>query len=197
LAELDAVILAAGLSRRMGCNKLLLPLGESTVFGRFLTNFPHDRFARVIVVVADSMVEHIARSFPVQICHNEHPEEGKSASIRLGLLAGRAEHGVLFSVADQPLLTRTTVIRLVECFRSNPTSIVAPQVAGVPASPVIFPAELRSELLKLQGNEGGRQIMQRHSERIQRVDFASADEFCDIDTNDAYQDILKKWTKQH
>lgn len=197
MVELDAVILAAGLSRRMGCNKLLLPLGESTVFGHFLAKFPYPFFARVIVVVTDRAVEDIARPFPVQISHNTRPEMGKSSSIRLGLEAGEGQRGVLFSVADQPLLTGATIMKLVEVFRTHPTRIVLPKVADTPASPVIFPADLRSALQDLRGDEGGRKVVQRHGERVLAVGFSSPDEFCDIDTDDHYQDILKRWNKKH
>lgn len=197
MAELDAVILAAGLSQRMGRNKLLLPFGESTVIGRFLTNFPYGLFAQVIVVIADRAVEEIARSFPVQICRNEHPEEGKSSSIRLGLEAGESQRGILFSVADQPLLTGATIMKLVEVFRNNPSRIVLPKVSGTSASPVIFPADLRIDLQKLQGDEGGRKVIQNHFERKLAVDFSSPDEFYDIDTDDNYQDILRRWKKGH
>jgi len=197
MAKLDAVILAAGLSRRMGCNKLLLPFGESTVIGQFLATFPYTLFARIIMVLTDPAVEDIARAFPVQICRNEHPERGKSSSIRLGLEAGDSRHGVLFSVADQPLLTGVTIMKLVEAFRNNPTRIVLPQVADSPANPVIFPADLRRELQELQGDDGGRKIIQRHFGRVLAVEFATPDEFCDLDTDDAYQDILRKWNEKH
>lgn len=197
MVELDAVILAAGLSRRMGCNKLLLPFGESTVLGHFLAKFPYALFARVIVVVTDRAVEDIARAFPVQISHNKRPEAGKSSSIRLGLEAGEAQRGVLFSVADQPLLAGSTIMTLVEMFRTHPARIVLPKVAGTPASPVIFPADLRSALRDLQGDEGGRKVVQRHGERVLAVEFPSPDEFCDIDTDDHYQDILRRWNEKH
>jgi len=197
MADLDAVILAAGLSQRMGCNKLLLPFGESTVIGRFLARFPHALFARVIVVIADRMVETIAQAFPVRICRNEHPEEGKGSSIRLGLQAGSPQHGVLFSVADQPLLTGATIARLVATFNTDPTRIVMPKVVDTPANPVIFPADLRGELQLLQRDEGGRTVIERHFQRVSTVEFASSDQFCDIDTDDTYRNLLRKWNETH
>lgn len=196
MPELDAVILAAGLSRRMGRNKLLLPLGNATVFGQLLANFPFTQFYRVIVVLADREVERIAETFPVCVCRNEHPEAGKSSSIRLGLDAGDPEHGVMFSVADQPLLSGQTVIKLVEVFRSYPENIVLPTVHHAPASPAIFPAKLRAELQGLRGDEGGRKVIQRHPALVRAVPFFAPEEFLDIDTDSAYQDIAKRWDRK-
>ena len=112
MGRVDAVILASGLSRRMGCNKLLLPLGGSTVLDQFLSGFPYALFENVIVVHGEGEVAAIARRYPVVLCHNQNPEAGKSHSIHLGLSVSTAEDGVLFAVADQPLLTSGVIARL-------------------------------------------------------------------------------------
>ncbi len=60
MPKVDAIIMASGLSRRMGCNKLLLPLGDSTVVEQFLGRFPYALFQKVIVVYGDRQVAAIA-----------------------------------------------------------------------------------------------------------------------------------------
>lgn len=194
MCRVDAVILASGLSRRMGgTNKLLLPLGDATVLGRFLARFPFTYFESVIVVYHDEQVAAIAEKFPVTRCCNDNPELGKSRSIRLGLAATEANNGVMFTVADQPLLTPVTLCRLVEVFCDNPDKIVLPEVNGSPANPVTFPADLRPELQKLQGDCGGRQILRRYPERVRAVPFSSGHEFFDIDTPAMYQEAVEQW----
>lgn len=193
MAELEAVILAAGQSLRMGCNKLLLPWGDATVFEHFLSGFPFSLFCRVITVVADDQVEAVARTFPVSICRNHAPESGKSSSIRQGLAAGNPECPVLFSVADQPLLTATTVSRLVDASRENPEAIVLPEIDGRPASPVIFPAALRPELQALAGDSGGREVIARYPERLLALPCTAPGEFLDIDTRLEYQNLVQQW----
>jgi len=196
MAELEAVILAAGLSRRMGCNKLLLPLGDSTVIGRFLGRFPYDLFAEVNVVYADPQVGEIARRFPVGLIANLEPETGKSTSIRLGLLAGSPRRGVLFSVADQPLMTAATISKLAVTFRKTPGKIILPTTEGAPANPVIFPADLRPELLQLTADEGGSRIIRSHHQRVLTVPFGCGDEFFDMDTEREYQEILRNFQQK-
>ncbi len=78
-----------------------------------------------------------------------------------------AEDGMMFVVADQPLLTKNSIRTLVEMFyRQDSKKIVVPEVAGRPANPVIFPAVCRSEFAELQGDAGGRQLIIKQPERV-------------------------------
>jgi molybdenum cofactor cytidylyltransferase len=194
---IDAVVLASGLSRRMGTNKLLLPLGKSTLFEHVLTSFPFELFDRVIVVAADAEVIEIAGRYPVRICCNTEPEKGKSHSIRLGLAATNADTPVMFTVADQPLLSSTTIRKLVYHFSGEHGKIVMPEVNGTPANPVIFPADLRGELENLQGDKGGRLVITQHPERVSTVYCSSPEEFYDIDTPESYQQLMAEWNPEN
>lgn len=196
MAELDAVILASGLSRRMGENKLLLPLGDSSVMHIFLGNFPYEIFREVIVVVADERVAAIGREFPVTLCRNTNPEQGKSHSIRLGLAASAATDGILFAVADQPFLQGSTIRKLVDVFCKEKNRIVVPEVLGLLRNPVLFPACLRAELLGLHGDAGGRMVIKQHPELVRCVPFADEAQFVDIDTPDAYNEVIDLWLQQ-
>jgi molybdenum cofactor cytidylyltransferase len=194
MGRVDAVILASGLSRRMGCNKLLLPLGGSTVLDQFLSGFPYALFENVIVVHGEGEVAAIARRYPVVLCHNQKPEAGKSHSIQLGLSVSTAEDGILFAVADQPLLTGGVIARLIEMFyKKKCQKIIVPKVQGAPANPVVFPTACRDELAVLQGDSGGRQLLDRQPDRVCYLPFASGEEFCDIDTPELYQRVVEKW----
>ncbi len=195
--KIDAVVLASGLSRRMGTNKLLLPLGNSTLFEHFLTTFPYELFDRVIVVAADEKVIAIARHYPVRVCCNTEPGKGKSHSIQTGLSACSVDNAVMFTVADQPLLSATTIRKLVNTFSSCNRTIVMPEVNGTPANPVIFPADLHCELQQLKGDHGGRLIIARHPERVSTVYCSSAEEFYDIDTPESYQKLVAEWNREN
>ncbi len=194
MGRLDTIIMASGLSRRMGCNKLLLPLGKSTVVGQFLAHFPYALFQKVIFVYSDTQVAAIAGNYPVVLCHNEDPEAGKSHSIQLGLSMSTAEDGIMFAVADQPLLTGCTIQTLVAMFyRQDAKKIIVPEVAGRPANPVIFPAACRSEFTELHGDAGGRQLIVKEPGRVCSVVFAAGGEFCDVDTPEKYRQVVSQW----
>ena len=196
MCELDAVILASGFSRRMGENKLLLPLGDMPVIELFLAKFPYELFQTVCLVVADEGVATIGREFPLVLCRNDRPEEGKSYSIRLGLTACKAKDGILFAVADQPFLQATTVQKLVDVFRQEKSRIVLPKVNNTPRNPVIFPACLRGELQGLRGDSGGRRVIRKHPEQVRYVFFDDESQFVDIDTPDMYRQAKIKWLQK-
>jgi molybdenum cofactor cytidylyltransferase len=194
MCRVDAIILASGLSIRMGCNKLLLPLGNATVIGQFLSRFPYELFDKVIVVYGDERVAAIAREYPVILCHNQNPEAGKSKSIQLGLSVSTAEDGMMFAVADQPLLTSGTIRMLVKMFsKNNSKKIIVPKVGGRAANPVFFPASCRIEFAELRGDSGGQQLIKKQPESVCYVHFESGEEFSDIDTPDNYQKVLVNW----
>lgn len=197
MCRVDAILLASGLSKRMGCNKLLLPLGDSTVIGQFLSRFPYALFQKVIVVYGDQQIAALAREYPVILCHNQNPEAGKSHSIQLGVSLSSAEDGMMFAVADQPLLTSDTIQRLVEMFNKKCfEKIIVPEIRGRPANPVIFPATCRSEFAELHGDSGGRLLIVKQPERVCYIAFDSDEEFCDVDTPENYQDVVQKWHLQ-
>lgn len=192
MAEIDAVILAAGLSQRMGSDKLLLPFAGTTVFHYFLSRFPLPLFSKTVVVVANPAVARLCDKFPVCLCHNDSPELGQSHSIRLGLEATAEQNATLFCVADQPLLKAKTVFQLVALSNQNPDHIIRPRIGARSANPVIFPADLRGELTCLTGDSGGREVIHRHTERIKWLEMDSADQFFDIDTPEQYQELLEQ-----
>lgn len=197
MCRIDAVILAAGLSERMGTNKLLLPLGNSTVISQFLGQFPFAQFENVIVIYHDQQVADIARTFPLSLSHNDNPRAGKSHSIKLGLAATNSLNGILFAVADQPLLKPDSISRLIDTFCDNLQRIVLPEVNGSLANPVIFPAELRSELQEMEEDQGGRELIRRYPERILSVPCVSEHEFYDIDTLAMYQTVVALWNQEN
>lgn len=197
MADIDAVILAAGLSRRMGRDKLLLPLGGTSVFDYFLSRFPVTLFARTVVVAASAEVAALSSNFSVQIRHNDRPETGQAGSIRLGLGDTSPENAILFSVADQPLLKAETVAQLVTLSGRYPDAIIQPRVGAQPANPVIFPADLRVELAGLTGDSGGREVIRRHRHRVQWLELQATDQFFDIDTPEQYQELMTRWQTLH
>ena len=87
----------------------------------------------------------------------------------------------LFQVADQPLLRRESVGRLVDFYREHPEHIAALGHDGVRGNPCLFPARLFPELLALQGDHGGNQVIRRHEEDLLLWEVP-APELTDVDT---------------
>lgn len=192
MCKLDAVILASGLSRRMGQNKLSLVIDERqniTLLEATLSKFPFSEFEQVIVVVSDEKIEQSVKKYPVQIVFNQVPELGKSYAIRCGVRRSSAEDGTLFMVADQPLVKKRTIKKLVRCFCLETNKIVYPKVNGHICNPVIFPVKHRDALGSLTGDQGGKVIVRENMESAVAVESNDPHEFLDADTMDEFQQI--------
>ena len=174
---IGCLLMAAGSAQRFGENKLSMRLGGSTLIERSLLAVPNALFARLVVVTQYDVVEQLARAHGFEVIRNDRPDLGVSHTIRLGTEAMRACDAILYMVADQPLLTRTTVSHIVEVWRKNTAKIVGAGHDGVRGNPNIFPARFFPELLELQGDRGGNQVIRRHEDDFLVVETPPEERF--------------------
>ena len=86
-SEISGIILAAGLSTRMGEPKQLLPFGGSTIIETVIDNLLGSKLSEVIVVVgheAEKVRVHIQHK-PVKIVFNPDYQEGMLTSAQYGV----------------------------------------------------------------------------------------------------------------
>jgi CTP:molybdopterin cytidylyltransferase MocA len=157
-----ALILAAGASTRLGQPKQLVRLGEETLLGRAI-RIANEAGCEPIVVVLGANKEEIEAVVPlgsIHVVHNEEWQEGMASSIRAGLrdLAVGMTEGVLVMACDQP---RVTVEHLRALLGVN--GLASSGYAGRRGVPAVFPRDLFSELMKLQGDAGARDILQHET----------------------------------
>lgn len=177
----DAILMASGYSRRFGeQNKLLhpfagLPLAEHTL--RLASHC--GLFRRVFFVYAHPAVGQLGGQYPVTAIPNQNPGRGSCESIRLGVLASAAEY-YLFMQCDQPLLTTEVLSSLLAC--KKPGYIVVPTCNNTPASPVLYSAAFRSQLLSLQDGQPAKSIIQNHPAQVIYAPIQNPLWLKDIDT---------------
>lgn len=105
--KIGCVLMAAGLGRRFGENKLTVDLGcGETLINYALSAIPGDKLHRVVVVTQYPQVAALAEKYSFTPLHNPYPERGQSESIRIGLAALSDCDAVMFQVADQPRLKK-------------------------------------------------------------------------------------------
>lgn len=188
--KIGCVILAAGNAARFGKNKLECTVHGKSLIRHTLELVPTELVSTVTVVTQYPAIIDIAKEFHFTAVHNTHPEFGQSHSIQLGLAAMSDHDAVLFMVADQPLLRRETVVRLLELSRRHPHAIVCLSSGGVPGNPCLFPARFYDALRTLQGDQGGRSIRQSHLSEVITLEVEK-DELRDIDTPEALAELSR------
>ena len=186
-----AVVLAAGLSRRMGQAKLLMPVGGRAIV-RYVVESVLAGGVDLVWVVTGPDVEPIEAALAgleVQIAVNPAPEEGQASSLRAGIAALPASvDAVLIALGDQPSLAPSIIPALLAARRTSPKLIVAPRYRDGQGNPVLFKREIFPELLRLTGDQGARPILQKEPARVQWVEL-DLPMPPDVDTLDDYEKI--------
>ncbi|MGB4588887.1 MAG: nucleotidyltransferase family protein [Clostridiaceae bacterium] len=190
--NVTAIILAAGLARRMNGDKLHLKLNGNEIIDTVLSTVSSVDFKKTIVVTNDPVIAARANLLNLTPVANLDAPTGQSTSIIKGVLASKNDtSGYLFIMGDQPLLSKDTLGIILQAFEESPSSIILPMYGEKPGSPVLFPSSLKSELLSLEGDLGGKVVMKNHPELIIKVPISSQQELFDIDTKEDYEAIKK------
>ena len=190
---LSAILLAAGGSKRMGEPKQLMPLGSSTMVEQAIDNLLNSAVNEVIVVLgykAEEIIKSLAAK-PVKFAINPNYQQGMSTSIIAGLnLVDRQAQAVMLALGDQPLVDSQTINRLIDEFYNHDKGIAVPTYQGRRGHPIIFAIKYKQKLLELEGDIGGRQIIQYHPDDILEVAVDAESVITDIDTRADYRSQL-------
>ena len=117
---IGCVIMASGLGKRFGSNKLMAELWGKPMIARIL-NATEGLFERRIVVTRHADVHAYCAAHGLECILHDLPH--RSDTIRLGLEAmGDAPQGCMFCPGDQPLLSKESILALLEAFRQDPDS---------------------------------------------------------------------------
>ena len=177
--RIGCVIMASGLGKRFGGNKLM-----ADFHGRPMIQMALDAteglFARRVVVTRHEDVAALCREQGIEVVLHDLPH--RSDTVRLGLEALGELDGCMFLPGDQPLLRRETVARLLDCWQESPDSIVRPIHEDTVGSPVLFPAWAFTELRNLPEGKGGGVVIRNHPHDVLGVSVSDPFELADADT---------------
>lgn len=191
--NINAIVMASGLSKRMNQNKLFMKINDKNIYEYILETLKRcSNLNEVIVVAKDLEILQKAQSLNFKIVINEHSNLGQSISIKLGLEASEDADGYMFFVADQPFIKEDTINKLCNIFNENPNKIIIPCYNAMHGNPVIFPKKFKEELANIQGDKGGKVVINNHLQDVIKVEFQDKEEFIDIDTMEVYNNIIKK-----
>src|SRR5438105_5898776 len=96
-------------------------------------------------------------------------------------------------LGDQPLMTPQIIDALIQVRRETGKWIVGASYDGKRGNPTLFAATLFGELLKVTGDEGGKQVIERYREELELVELGNAIVNYDVDTWEAYQQVVNMW----
>ena len=190
--KIGCVIMASGMARRFGSNKLLHDFHGEPIMVRILRSMKASAVDLPVVVTRHEEV--------VEICKNEgirailHDLPKRSDTVRLGMeyLLQTAPHleGIMFAASDQPCLKPESITALCDAFIDDPSKIYRLSFGDTVGNPVLFPKSTFQELLNLPEGKGGGAVIKRHPELVRLVEASDERELIDVDTPEILQSLL-------
>lgn len=192
--KIGVVILAAGASRRLGFPKQLVdfrnkPLLQNAIDLASLLEFD----CKILVLGAnEEKIKQNIDQKDFEVVDNKQWEEGMASSIRTGIKNAISsqpdlEH-LMILLSDQPLVSKAQLERLIETQINKKSIATFSEYNGNTGVPAIFSKALFSDLIKLEGDQGAKKLMQQKDFEYETVKFEAAN--FDVDTREDVE-ILK------
>ena len=191
MTETTAILLAAGLSRRMGAqNKLLLPIDGVPMIRHVARQYQAAIDGPVLVVLGHEahLVEEALAGTGVDTVFNADFAAGQFTSVATGVQNAVDAKTLLIGLGDQPLLTSTDILALLmahSCADLDKISIPVHQDER--GNPLVVPRSLRERLLEDPKNPGCQKFTRANPDLVQELSLHSPGLFIDVDTPGAYQ----------
>lgn len=186
-----AVVVAAGLSRRMGPdNKLLLSYRGLPLVRQAVLQALASQVSDVVVVLGHdaAAVRDALTGLPVRLVYNEAYEEGLGASVRTGAQAVSDNHAAMVCLGDMPRVTAAVLDLLIAAYSALRVQNVArPAILqagfqGKRGNPVLWSPGFLSDLRRLQGDEGARRLIQLYAGYHACIETGEPGVLVDVDT---------------
>lgn len=192
----SAIIVAAGLSRRMGAeNKLLLPFQGKALFLHIVDEILRSEIDEMIVVVgyeSEKIIKALSER-KVKVVHNVHYEQGLTSSIQTGIInCNEKTEGYLICLSDMPFVKTKHINSIISEFKGeNKNSIIIPKINNKRSHPIFLSNVYKNEILNHENPNGCKLIIEKNKNYIHFVYFEE-DFSQDIDTPETYRELHER-----
>ena len=187
---INAIVLAAGESTRMGKPKPLLPFEDRTFLEQIITVL-QDAHTNQITVVLGARAEAIAQAVDlseVNVVVNRDYRKGQLSSLIAGLDNAPAEtEAILLCLVDSPFIKADTVDQVVTTFRETNAPIVIPTFEGRRGHPSLFGRSVFEQVRKAPPEEGARHVVYANEDKIVEVEIPEKAVVVGINTPEDYR----------
>lgn len=193
---INGIILASGFSKRMGKNKLLEKVEGKCLIQYIVESVLESEIDNIVVVYRDKSLEDVLKNYKgIKLVFNKHAENGQSEALKTGIQGAGKDGEYIFFVGDQPLISVETINLLIKKYRTNLSDIIVSMYDNKRGNPVLFSNKMKSELLQLEGDEGGRQILKNNEQKIDYINVENLIEGFDVDCPEDLEYIRSFMTK--
>jgi molybdenum cofactor cytidylyltransferase len=187
--SVTVILLAAGLSKRMGRPKQLLPIDGKELIRHVLDVIFEAGIKECVVVLGpeSEKIQRAIQGLPLTLVFNRRRDSEMAESVRVGLRAvSDACSGVLIALCDHPLITAETYRILIGRHGRHPGQILIPTYEQRRGHPSLFPLPVLKEVFS---GVNLRDLIHQHSDRVKLVPVADPGVILDLDTDQDYQKL--------
>ncbi|HEV2127623.1 MAG TPA: nucleotidyltransferase family protein [Thermomicrobiales bacterium] len=191
-----ALVLAAGLSRRLGRPKQLLQLGGKPLVCHVVEAALAAPIDGVVVVIGShaSEVEQALLDYQTYRVFNPHFSKGQGNSLSAGVRAiPSTVDAIVVLLADMPGIRTEAIAAVVERWRQTRAPAVMARYTDGDGHPVLFDHSAFTDLARLQGDSAGREVLRRLGDQVERVDVPLPGPPLDVDTEEDWERLQASW----
>ena len=194
---IQAIILAAGRSARMGEQKLLLPFKGMAMLDFVIKTVLSCGFDGTSVAVSRETLDCLAPIEGADYIVNPDPDRGQNSSLYCALSVLPADSSFAVFLGDKPAVTAEQIMDLRRRFElslSADKSALVPRKRGAPGHPAFYSCLWRGRFLRSEA-EPGKAVLFRHGDDVEWVEPDGYENcFLDVDTPEDYLRIRAVYT---
>ncbi len=187
---ISSIVLAAGLSRRMGTSKMILPWGNSTVINQVISVLDAARIGEILVVTGGGQkdVERVLKNTSVKLVYNPRYNQSEMIdSLQIGLLECSPEsEAALIALGDQPQIQLEVVNKILKAYEDTQAPLVIPSYQMRRGHPWLVNRALWQEIAEISAPDTLRSFLGHNKDRIEYVCVDHDSILRDLDTPEDY-----------
>ena len=194
--QIGALIVAAGMSKRMGEFKPMLSIGSISVAQRVVATLSQAGVSKIVMVTgynATLLERHLSGNGIIFLRNENYETTQMFDSVKIGLnyLLDKCDK-ILFTPVDVPLFTAKTVRTILD----SEAPLAVPMCEGKQGHPILIANELIPEILKDCGEMGLKGAMDRCSVPLLRIDVEDFGTIQDADTPEDFSALVEYHNSQ-
>jgi molybdenum cofactor cytidylyltransferase len=189
MAEITAIVLAAGESLRMKKVKMLLPFKGKTIIEKVLENIALSEVNRTIVVLGANgdQILKVVEPLGTMHCFNDEYREGMLSSVKCGLRSSPGEsEAVMVFLGDQPMIGPDIINDIIQIFIQTEKGIIIPVFNNRRGHPVLICSKYADDIERSDNRYSLRDFIEKFKDDVLEVAINSPVILRDIDTEEDY-----------
>lgn len=191
------IVLAAGMSNRMGTPKMLLHYKNKSLVQHVIHGAIHSKLEGIVVVFnpqVKGLYKEIIDCGVDRIVENRFSQKGMSTSLRKGIssLPEGVEAAVIL-LGDQPEMTNKEINKIIDTYHTfeKPLIVQSLYLNNEKGHPVLFNKKIFSKLLEVGGDTGGKKVIKAFADKTAFAEMKK-ENIRDIDYLEDYKRLVMK-----